>query len=44
MKKENTINASPASVKVLLITLVTFTMFAVGYLVGYGLFYLFDSP
>ena len=40
MKKENTINAS--ALKVLIISLVTFTMFAVGYLVGYGLLSLFN--
>ncbi len=41
MKEDNTMNATPA-VKILVIGLVTFAMFAVGYLVGYGLFYLFN--
>ena len=41
MKKDNSIDASPA-VKVLVICLVTFAMFAVGYLVGYGLVNVFN--
>lgn len=41
MKKDNTINASSVRI-ILIITLVTLTMFALGYMLGEGLFYLFN--
>ena len=41
MKKDSTITTAPAA-KVLVICLVIFAVFAVGYLVGYGLVHLFN--